>query len=103
MARGQLEHLPDEPGRRPVCQAHHTTAAAHAQQFVRRPLVIGGEHYPDGRQHVVERCVWVGQLLGIGFPELHRQVLGTGPGARLLQQGGHVVDPGGRAKAAGSS
>src|SRR5262249_54500699 len=33
--------------------------------------------------------------------ELHRQALRTGAGARLLQQGGHIVDPGNGAEAAG--
>jgi len=80
----QLEHLPDEPARRPVGQRHFTAAAAHPQQFVRRPLVVGGEHDPDGRHRVVERLVRVRQRLGVGVPELHRQVLGCRPGARLV-------------------
>jgi hypothetical protein len=74
---------------------------ADRQQLGSRPLLVGGEHGPTGRQDGVEGVVGEGQGLGVGLLKGHLQPFGLGSLAGPLQQRGDVVDAGDLAEAAG--
>jgi hypothetical protein len=74
---------------------------ADAQQFAGRPLLVGGEHGPAGRQDHVEGVVGERQVLGVGLLEGRLQPLGGGAPAGPVQQRRDVVDAGDLAEAAG--
>src|SRR5471032_2484920 len=50
----RLEHLADEAVGRPVRHADPAARFADAREFVRRVVLVRGEHHPEGRQHHVE-------------------------------------------------
>ena len=90
----RLQQAPDEALGGPARQADGASRPAGAHQLGGRAIVIGGEHDPDGREHVVERRVLDGQGLGVRHLERDRQALGRGTGPRGVDQLGDVVDPG---------
>ena len=95
------EDLPDEAGRGPVGHRDRPARPAHPGQLGRGPLLVGGEHHPDNRQHGVEGAVGEPEVLGVTLGELDLQALGRRPRPAPFQQLGHVVDAGHLAAAAG--
>ena len=95
------EQRPDVAVGDPVDHADAAAGPADPQQLAGRPLLVGGEHGPAGRQDRVEGGVGEGQGLGVGLLEGRLQPFGGGALAGTVEQRGHVVDAGDLAEAAG--
>ena len=87
-----MEHLPDEPGWRPVGQCDMTAAFGDAQQL------SGGKVWPRRKHHAehadagIELAVCELQGFHVAFLEADVQAGGTGTGAGLLEKAAGDVD-----------
>ena len=87
----RLEQLPDKPLRRPVRQADLAAPFADADQFGGGPVLIGGEHDAEGRDHDIEALVGKRQRFGVGLVKRHAKPFRIGAPTGAIQKRRHVI------------